>query len=87
MGMGEAHDEAKEICEYYNHITHGDPVSADSNLVPLGDGSLGHSVGKVLGNPALCDALATQGRSYLGILVAGAVRCFPEVKPPPSVVH
>jgi len=87
MGIGEAYEEAKEICEYYNHITHGDPISADSNAVPLGDGSLGYSVDKVLGDPLLCDALATQGRSYLGILVAGAIRCFPEVKPPPSVVH
>ena len=65
MGIGEAYEEAKEICGSCNHITHGDPVAADSNAVPLGDGSLGYSVGKVLGNPALCDALATQGRSYL----------------------
>src|SRR3989304_2246364 len=61
---------AKDICEHYGHIVHGDPVSADWNRIPLDDGSLGYAVGKVLNNPALCDELALQGWAHLRIPVA-----------------
>lgn len=73
---------AKDICEHYGHIVHGDPVSADWNRVPLDDGSLGYAVGKVLNHPSLCDELALQTWAYLRILVARATSCFPEVTPP-----
>ena len=39
--------EAKQICEAFNHIVHGDPVGANWNLVKLTNYSLGYSVGKV----------------------------------------
>jgi hypothetical protein len=75
---------AKDICEHYGHIIHGDPVAADWNRVTLNDGSLGYSVGKVLNAPKICDELALQGWAYLRILIAKATTCFPEVKPPMS---
>jgi hypothetical protein len=80
-------DVAKEICEHYGHIVHGDPVSAEWNRIPLSDGSLGYSVGKVLNQPALCDELALQGWAYLRVLTARATSCFPEVRPPDGMVQ
>ncbi len=73
---------AKDICEHYGHIVHGDPVSAEWNRIPLDDGSLGYAVGKVLNHSSLCDELALQGWAYLRILIARTMNCFPEVKPP-----
>jgi hypothetical protein len=75
-------DAAKDICEHYGHIVHGDPVAADWNRIPLDDGSLGYAVGKVLDHGALCDELALQGWAYLRVLTARATSCFPEVSPP-----
>lgn len=83
MARGTAEFEvAKDICEHYGHIVHGDPASAEWNRIPLDDGSLGYAVGKVLNHPSLCDELALQGWAYLRDLVARATTCFPEVKPP-----
>jgi len=79
--------EAKNICEHYGHIVHGDPVSAEWNRVPLDDGSLGYAVGKVLNAPALCDELALQGWAYLRVLIGKATTCFPEVTPPIADTH
>ena len=73
---------AKQICEEYGHIVHGDPVGAKSNLVHLGDGDVGYAVSKILNNPALCDDIAVQGLCYLVVLSGCMVQCFPEVKPP-----
>lgn len=88
MAGGEDLATAKDICEHYGHIVHGDPVSAEWNRVALNDGSLGYAVGKVLNQPALCDELAFQGWAYLRVLIAKATSCFPEVKPPEvSQVH
>lgn len=43
MAAGRAElEDAKDICEHYGHIVHGDPVSANWNRVPLDDGSLGY---------------------------------------------
>ena len=81
-GGGVEFETAKDICEHYGHIIHGDPVSAEWNRVPLNDGSLGYAVGKVLNAPTLCDELALQGWAYLRILVVKATNSFPEVKPP-----
>jgi hypothetical protein len=75
-------DAAKDICEHYGHIVHGDPVAANWNRVPLDDGTLGYSVGKILDHGALCDELALQGWAYLRVLTARAASCFPEVPPP-----
>ena len=82
-GMVEFED-AKDLCEHYGHIIHGDPISAEWNRIPLNDGSLGYAVGKVLNAPSLCDELALQGWVYLRVVIAKATSCFPEVKPPES---
>jgi hypothetical protein len=73
---------AKQICEEYGHIVHGDPISARSNLVHLGDGDFGYAVSKILNNPALCDDIAVQGQCYLVVLSGRMMQCFPEVRPP-----
>lgn len=79
---------AKDICEHYGHIIHGDPIGADLNRVKLDDGTLGYAVGKVLSSPEVCDELSIQAHSYLTILTGRAMSCFPQVKPPPSgTVH
>lgn len=84
MAGGADLETAKDICEHYGHIVHGDPVAADWNRIPLNDGSLGYAVGKVLNAPTLCDELALQGWAYLRVLIGKATSCFPEVKPPES---
>jgi len=81
-GAGADVEAAKDICEHYGHIVHGDPISAEWNRLPLDDGSLGYAVGKVLDHTSLCDELALQGWAYLRVLVARATGCFPEVEPP-----
>lgn len=85
MAGGVDLETAKDICEHYGHIVHGDPVGADWNRVPLNDGSLGYSVGKVLNSPELCDELSLQGWAYLKVLIGKATSCFPEVNPPTSI--
>lgn len=75
-------ERAKELCAELNHIVHGDPIAADWNRVPLNDGSLGYSVGKVLKDHNLCDVLSWQGCMYLMILRIRATSCFPDVKLP-----
>jgi hypothetical protein len=73
---------AKAICRHYDHIVHGDPIGAASNLVELPEDRLGYAVGKVLNNPGLCDEVCIQGQSFLIVLTARAISCFPEVRPP-----
>ena len=81
-GGGQDFEVARDICEHYGHIVHGDPISADWNRIPLDDGSLGYAVGKVLNHPVLCDELSVQAWAYLRVLIARAASCFPEVQPP-----
>lgn len=69
--------EARQVCETFNHLTHGDPVGASFNLVALGSGGLGYYVGKVLDNPDLCDFICFQSYSYLVVLMSRAAQCFP----------
>ncbi|MFC1977674.1 hypothetical protein ACFLWS_05370 [Chloroflexota bacterium] len=77
--MSDKHDisEAKQICEVFNHIVHGDPVGANWNLVHLSDDSLGYSVGKVINDPELCDFICFQSYCYLIVLMGMMAECFP----------
>ena len=79
MGEPARHSEAQKVCETFNHIVHGDPISSNFNLVNLGDGGLGYSVGKVLNHPQLCDFICFQSYCYLIVLSAMMAACFPEV--------
>ena len=69
--------EAKQICDVFNHIVHGDPVGANWNLVRLSDYGLGYSVGKVINDPELCDFICFQSYCYLVVLMAMMAACFP----------
>ncbi|MBI5805479.1 hypothetical protein HZA73_05490 [candidate division TA06 bacterium] len=70
---------AKQICEDFNHIVHGDPVGSQWNLVNLSNGGLGYSVGKVINDPDLCDFICAQSYCYLIVLMGRMAGIFPEV--------
>ncbi len=75
-------EQAKQICDTFNHVVHGDPVGANFNLVDLGEGGLGYSVGKILDEPELCDFICFQSYLYLIVIVARVSACFPDVRGP-----
>ncbi|MCK4525835.1 hypothetical protein KAW18_00575 [candidate division WOR-3 bacterium] len=70
---------AKQICETFGHIVHGDPIGSQWNLVHLSDGGLGYSVGKVINDPDLCDFICFQSYCYLIVLMGMMAACFPNV--------
>lgn len=69
---------AKEVCDTFNHITHGDPLSSEWNLVFLNNGALGYSVGKVVNNPELCDFICFKSYLYLVTLMGRMASIFPK---------
>jgi len=69
--------EVQAICDTFNHIVHGDPIGSSFNLIELGDGGLGYSVGKVLNHPELCDFICFQSYCYLIVLMGMMAACFP----------
>lgn len=75
-------DQAKQICDTFNHVVHGDPIGATFNLVDLGDGGLGYAVGKALCEPEFCDFICFQSCSYLIVIMARMAACFPGVRGP-----
>ncbi len=79
--MSDKHNisEAKQICDVFNHVVHGDPVGANWNLVRLSDYGLGYSVGKVINDPELCDFICFQSYLYLIVLMGMMAACFPEL--------
>jgi hypothetical protein len=73
---------AKQVCDTFNHVVHGDPIGADFNIVDLGEHGLGYSVGKALTEPDLCDFVCFQSCCYLIVIMARLVACFPGVHRP-----
>jgi hypothetical protein len=73
---------ARQICEMFGHIVHGDPMGSEWNLVQLSDGALGYSVGKVTDGPDLCDFICVQSYCYLIVLQSMMSACFPGVGHP-----
>lgn len=69
---------AQQVCDTFNHIVHGDPAASQRNLVRLGDGGYGYSVGKAINNPELCDDICFQSMCYLTVLMGMMVGCFPD---------
>jgi hypothetical protein len=69
---------AKQICETFGHIVHGDPIGSQWNLVHLSDGGLGYSIGKIIDDSELCDFICFQSYCYLIVLMGMMVACFPE---------
>lgn len=49
---------AKEICEFFGHAVHGDPISAYWNTIEFHDGDTGHASGRILNRPDFCDIIA-----------------------------
>lgn len=70
--------EARTIAGYYNALVHGDPVSAQENIVIQGGNEATFSVSKDLDSPEKADNLATHGAMYLIVLMARAAQIFPE---------
>lgn len=75
-------DQAKHICDTFNHVVHGDPIGSSFNLVDLGSGGLGYAVGKALSEPELCDFICYQSYCYLIVLMGRTAGCFPGVSGP-----
>ena len=75
-------EQAKQICETFNHILHGDPIGSSFNLVNLGSGGMGYAVGKALSEPELCDFICFQSYCYLIVLMGRMAGCFPGVPAP-----
>ncbi|MBI3377397.1 MAG: hypothetical protein HY035_03195 [Nitrospirae bacterium] len=69
---------AKQICETFGHIVHGDPIGSQWNLVRLTDSAVGYSVGKVINEPELCDFICFQSYLYLIVLMGMMAACFPD---------
>ncbi len=72
--------QAQDICNTFNSLTHGDPVSSAFNLVSLQSGGLGYSVGKVLNEPEFCDFICCQSYCYLIVIMGRMAGCFPGIK-------
>jgi hypothetical protein len=75
-------EQAKQICDTFNHLVHGDPIGSSFNLVTLDDKTLGYAVGKVLSEPEFCDFVCLQSYCYLIILMGRMTQCFPGIKGP-----
>ncbi len=75
-------EQAKRICDTFNHVVHGDPIDASFDVVDLGRGGLGYAVGKALSEPALCDFICFQTCCYLTVIMARITACFPDARAP-----
>ena len=75
--------QAKEICDTFNHLVHGDPIGASFNLVKVNSG-FGYAVSKVLNEPDLCDFICIQSQCYLIVIMARMIGCFPISKQLPE---
>jgi len=73
-------DQAQEICNTCNSLTHVHPIGSEFNLVNLSAGGVGYSVGKVLNEPEFCDFVCFQSYLYLIIIMARMAGCFPYIK-------
>ena len=82
LSNGEDIKAVKATVDTYNHLVHGDPMSAKFNLVNLDDDALGYGVGRVIDNSKLCDSLCDQTLSWLIVLTGKTVDFFPELKKP-----
>lgn len=71
---------AKQICETFGHIVHGDPVGSQWNLIKLSSGRLGYAVGKTISDSELCDFICFQTYCYLIVIMGMMAGCFPDAK-------
>ena len=69
---------AKQLCDTFNSIVHGDPVGAQWSIVRLSDNRAGYSVSKTINEPELCDFICFQTYHYLIVLMSMMIACFPD---------
>jgi len=77
---------AKQICEFFGHAVHGDPLSVYWNTIELHDGDIGYASGRILNRPDFCDINAANTFPYFIILMAMMAACFPEVPEVPKAI-
>lgn len=75
----------KDICDTFNSLTHGDPMSAGFNLVNLPEGGMGYSVSKTLHEPEFCDFICFQAYLFLIVIMGRRTSCFPGIPTKDSV--
>ena len=75
--MGMTEEEAKEVCALHSHLVHGDPFSANSNLIPVSAGSVGYASSKILNNPRQAELTAAEALSYMIVLKRSMEDIFP----------
>ena len=68
----------RAITPFYNSLTHGDPESANWNLIKTKDGNMEYAVSKITDNPELCDQISLDGSTWLLILISMATVIFPD---------
>jgi hypothetical protein len=69
--------QGRELTAAMNSLMHAKPDSAPWNLVPLGKGSVGHAVSKILNRPDLCDELCADIIPVLVVVQAMMAAYFP----------
>lgn len=67
-----------EMTRALNSLIHGDPASAQWNLVQSGENSVGHAISKILNRPDLCDLACRDAAGWMAILLAMMEAIFPE---------
>jgi hypothetical protein len=67
-----------ELTSSMNSLTHGDPASAQWNLINIGENSSGHPVSKILDRPDLCDRVTLEASTWLSVLIGMSLTIFPD---------
>jgi hypothetical protein len=65
------------VCQRLHSITHGDPDGSLYNVELHNEKVVGHSVGKILNNPDLCDSICFESSCYMIVLLSRMVQVFP----------
>ncbi len=74
------HDPAvpgRDLTASMNALLHAKPDSAPWNLVPMGEGRLGHAVSKILNRPELCDDLCAKLIPWVAVVQGMMAAYFP----------
>lgn len=71
----------RTMTQQMNSLTHGDPESAQWNLIEMSSGSFGHAVSKITNRPDIAEKVAAETSCWLGVLVSQALTIFPIEEP------
>ena len=78
--LDSALSEARQVASHYNALVHGDPISAQANLVLGAHDEPSYSVSKDLHSPDKADYLATHGAMFLIVLMSRTTQIFPTLR-------